>query len=165
MRRRQTRAWQRGGMLAAVAILMSVGTWQFSTDLYAQAPAPSGVPNLSGMYQRSGRGGGEGVWSLNARAKAIIAAFDEAAGPKWDCVAATSPRIITDPYNFRIEQQADRVLLYYEKDDVVRTVWLEGHSIRSPRPANIFCRGTQPGGSRAVTWWSRPLSSLTIRKG
>lgn len=120
MRRRRTRAWQRAAFMAAIATVMSVGTWHRSTGLSAQSPASSGIPNLSGTYTtyRPGggrdRGSGEGVVSLNARAKAIIAAFDEGAGPKWDCVASALPRLVTEPYNFRIEQQADRVLLYYE---------------------------------------------------
>ena len=110
-------------------------------DVSAQSPAASaGIPDLSGTYSQVGRAKGGG-WSLNSRAKAIIAAFDEHAGPKWDCVPATAPRIVTDPYNFRIEQQTDRVLLHYEKDDVVRTVWLEGHGHPTPTPSEYSHQG------------------------
>jgi hypothetical protein len=45
----------------------------------------------------------------------------------YDCVPATVPHILGDPYNFQIEQRPDRVIIKFEKDAVTRTVWLEGH--------------------------------------
>ncbi len=128
---------------AVAALLMITG--YLPLDVGAQSPAASaGIPALSGTYTQIGRAKGDG-WSLNSRAKAIIAAFDEHAGPKWDCVPATAPRIVSDPYNFRIEQEPDRVLLHYEKDDVVRTVWLEGRGHPTPKDGDYWLQGYSTG--------------------
>ena len=71
--------------------------------------------------------------ALTSRAVDFMRNFDEVVSPKYDCVPATSPGIIADPYVWRIEQRRDRVEFHYEKDDVVRTIWLDGR--RHP-PAN-----------------------------
>jgi hypothetical protein len=63
---------------------------------------------------------------LNERAVAHRNTFDETIAPKYDCVEATAPGIIADPYMMTIERQADRVAIRYEKDDVARTAWLDG---------------------------------------
>ena len=68
---------------------------------------------------------------LKARAIGFIQAFDEALGPKYDCAPATMPSLVIDPYNFAIEQQRDRLVFTYEKDDIVRTIWLNG---AGPKP-------------------------------
>lgn len=54
-------------------------------------------------------------------------AIDEFQHPMYDCVPAAVPPILGDPYNFSIEQRSDRVIIRYEKDEMERTVWLEGH--------------------------------------
>jgi hypothetical protein len=36
------------------------------------------------------------------------------------------PSLVIDPYNFAIEQHRDRLVFTYEKDDIVRTIWLNG---------------------------------------
>jgi hypothetical protein len=41
------------------------------------------------------------------------------------------PSLVIDPYNFSIEQQRDRLVFTYEKDDIVRTIWLNG---AGPKP-------------------------------
>jgi hypothetical protein len=87
--------------------------------------------------------GGERL--LTARGKALVAAFDEVAAPKYDCSPATLPIIFGDPYAFRIEQLPDRVNFTYEKDDVVRTVWLEGHGHATPRQGLLFMHGYSTG--------------------
>ena len=46
----------------------------------------------------------------------------------YDCVPATIPHILGDPYNFSIEQQQDRVIFKFEKDAVTRTAWLNGRA-------------------------------------
>src|SRR5258707_15874976 len=51
---------------------------------------------------------------------------DEPISPKYDCQPATPPAIEYDPYNTEITQWPDRVLLRYEQDDQLRTVWLDG---------------------------------------
>jgi hypothetical protein len=47
-------------------------------------------------------------------------------------VQSPIPTLLTDPYPFQIDQKADRVILTYEKEDIVRTIWLEGHG--HPKP-------------------------------
>src|SRR5688572_4083863 len=131
--------------------------------------AKSGVPNLNGIY--NGRRcvpansdvcpemnvkGGERL--LTARGKALVAAFDEYAAPKYDCSPATLPIIFGDPYAWSIEQRADRVIISYEKDDVVRTVWLEGKGPPPPRHGLLFMHGYSTGryeGNQLVIETSR----------
>ena len=71
---------------------------------------------------------------LNERAVAFQGIFDEAIAPKYDCVPSASPAIQYDPYNMEVVQWPDRVMFRYEKDDVLRSVWLDG---REP-PLNEF---------------------------
>ena len=82
---------------------------------------------------------------LKARAIGFSQAFDETLSPRYDCSPAAAPFILRDPYNFAIEQQADRVLLIYEKDDVVRTVWLEGHGHPEPGAYDFTIQGHSRG--------------------
>lgn len=117
--------------------------------------ASTAVPDLSGTY--TGRrcvvssdvcpemnlAGAERI--LTARGKAFAAAFDELAAPKYDCWPATLPTLFGDPYIWQVEQQADRVTLRYEKDDVVRTVWLEGHGHPMPTAGDFFIHGHSTG--------------------
>jgi hypothetical protein len=63
---------------------------------------------------------------LNERALAFLEVFDEAISPKYDCVPSSSPAIQYDPYFMEVVQWPDRVLFRYEKDDQLRTVWLDG---------------------------------------
>ena len=63
---------------------------------------------------------------LNERALAHQKVFDEAIAPKYDCQPATPPAIEYDPYSMEVVQWPDRVLFRYEKDDQLRTVWLDG---------------------------------------
>ncbi len=112
----------------------------------AQIPgASAAIPGLSGIWERAERREVLDPLQLNARAEALRGVLDERAYPKYDCVAATMPRIATDSYNFQIQQQADRVLLMYEKDDVVRTVWMEGHSEPAPSVGEYFLQGYSVG--------------------
>jgi hypothetical protein len=147
----------------ASGILVAAGCLSLGVLAESQN-VPSATPNLSGTY--SGRRcvpansdvcpemnvkGGERL--LTARGKALVAAFDEVAAPKYDCWPATLPIIFGDPYAFRIEQLADRVTFTYEKDDVVRTVWLEGHGHQKPGPGKFFIHGYSTGryeGNRLI---------------
>src|SRR5688572_7961961 len=130
---------------------------------------PAGVPNVSGTF--AGRRcvpaasdvcpemnakGAERL--MTARGKAFIAAFDELAAPKYDCSPAGIPIIFGDPWAVRIEQLPDRVVFTYEKDDVVRTVWLEGHGHKPPRSGLMFMHGYSTGryeGNQLVVETSR----------
>lgn len=144
-----------GAFLSMAAVLLALGA-------SAQSPAaPSGIPDLNGTW--TGRRcvpknsdlcpdfNRESV--VTARAKAFRSTFDELAVPKYDCFPATIPALLTDPYPFLIQQQADRVTFTYEKDDVVRTVWLDGHGHQKPKIGEFFAQGYSTGryeGSQLV---------------
>ncbi len=72
-------------------------------------------------------------------------AFDEPMGTKYSCVQVSLPSLVADPYAFGIEQLEDRVVLTYEKDDVVRTVWLEGYGHPQPGPYGFSIQGHSIG--------------------
>jgi hypothetical protein len=113
--------------------------------LVAQDEAlPVVVPDLVGVWDGGARvrpiNGPNQPWTpanfpvLNERALAFQQIFDEAIAPKYDCVPSSSPALQYDPYYMEVVQWPDRVLLRYEKDDQLRTVWLDG---REP-PANEY---------------------------
>jgi hypothetical protein len=128
----------------SAAALVAAGAWIGPPAAYGQAA----TPDLSGIWTRA-----EGTTRLsppveellNGRGRALRGVLDEQAYPKYDCVAATMPRITTDSYNFQIRQEPDRVLLMYEKDDVVRTVWLRGHGHPEPKSGEYFLQGYSTG--------------------
>lgn len=104
------------------------------------------VPDLDGgwAWGRCADGTGFGCMLLEAddprltvRARAFRDAFDEVAAPKYDCAPMTIPHMFTDPYSYRIEQLPDRIIFTYGKDDVVRTVWLDGNDHPVP-PLNLY---------------------------
>lgn len=104
--------------------------------------ASNDIPDLDGLWSfpqcAEGRFSGctvlrEDDARLTERARAYQAVIDEMAQPKYDCAPMPIPHMWTDPYSYRIEQLEDRVRIYYGKDDVVRTIWLEGHG--HPKPA------------------------------
>jgi hypothetical protein len=80
---------------------------------------------------------------LTPRAMAFIEAFDETLGPKYDCQPNVMPTLIVDPYDFRIEAEADRMLFTYEKDDIVRTIWLGAHP--EPKAGDYTLQGHSHG--------------------
>lgn len=107
----------------------------------AQA-AEDAIPDLRGVWQWGQCVGADGFRCmlleqddarLTGRAKAYRDAIEEAAQPKYDCAPISIPHLWTDPYSHQIEQFDDRVVFTYGKDDVVRTVWLDGHG--HPQPA------------------------------
>jgi len=79
---------------------------------------------------------------LNTRAKAYQEVWEETVAPKYDCQPASSPAIQYDPYHMQITQWPDRVLLRYEKDDQLRTVWLDG---REPSAVDFSLQGFSVG--------------------
>jgi len=123
-----------------VPLVLACATSIVTAEADAQT-ARGGIPDLTGVWQFGFcDGGGRGCTLLEedsalltGRAKAYRDAIDEVAQPKYDCAPMPVPHIWTDPYSFQIEQHDDRVLIIYGKDDIVRTVWLEGHG--HPRPA------------------------------
>jgi hypothetical protein len=124
MRRTATTAFV-GRALRAAAVAAGLAVACLPAALYAQAPTE--IPNLTGIWARAGRAITPDELPLNARGIALREAIDESLAPMYDCVPATVPHILGDPYNFQIEQQPDRVMIRFEKDAVTRTVWLEGH--------------------------------------
>jgi hypothetical protein len=94
------------------------------------------VPDLAGIWDGGTRSrpvnsetvpwGKDNAPVLNERGLAYQKIFDEALSPKYDCQPATSPAIQYDPYAMQVVQWPDRVLIRYEKDDQLRTVWLNG---------------------------------------
>jgi hypothetical protein len=133
--------------------------------LPAYSQTPPGVPDVSGIWAwgrcvaEGGGGGGRGFGGggigcmiiepdderLTDRARAFVAAFDEIAQPKYDCAPMSIPHMYTDPYEYQLEQFEDRVIITYEKDDVVRTVWLEGHGHERPPINQFFYHGYATG--------------------
>ena len=118
-----------------------------------QSSSPAG-PDLSGVWGWGRCVDGTGFNCmiiepddplLTERARAFQEAFDEIAAPKYDCAPMSVPHLYTDPYAYRIEQLKDRVILSYEKDDVVRTVWLEGHGHQRPPLNQFFIHGYATG--------------------
>lgn len=79
---------------------------------------------------------------LNERGLAYMKAFDEAVAPKYDCVPSSSPAIQYDPYHMQLVQWPDRVVIRYEKDDVTRTIWMDG---RKPTVQDYSLQGFSVG--------------------
>lgn len=80
---------------------------------------------------------------MNTRVRAWLEFVDEALSPKYDCVGASVPNILMDPQPWEWELQSDRVVLTYEKDTVVRIVWMDGRS--HPPPTEVFNHGHSIG--------------------
>ena len=116
------------------------------------APGASEIPDLVGVWDGGGRvrpvNGPNMPWTpdnfpvLNERALAYQGVFDEALAPKYDCVPSSSPALQYDPYFSEVVQWPDRVMFRYEKDDQLRTVWLDG---RTPTPLNYTVQGFSVG--------------------
>ena len=137
--------------LAATAALLAVAISGASVGVTAQTVAVE-VPDLVGVWDGGGRvrrvNGPNMPWTsdnfpvLNERALAFQEVFDEAIAPKYDCVPATPPALQYDPYFMEAVQWPDRVLFRYEKDDQLRTVWLDG---REPPPNEFSVQGFSVG--------------------
>lgn len=134
----------------------------FATGSVLNAQDEAAIPTLDGTWD-GGFGArpvnGENVpWGeenfpkLNARALAYQETWEETMAPKYDCQPASSPAIQYDPYNMKVTQWPDRVLFSYEKDDQLRTVWLDG---REPKATDFSIQGFSTGyyedGSLYVT--------------
>ena len=97
---------------------------------------PTKIPSLEGTWDGTTRArpvnsetvpwGKDNFPVLNERARAYQKVFDEALSPKYDCQPSSSPAIQYDPYSMQVLQWPDRVVLRYEKDDQIRTIWLDG---------------------------------------
>ena len=137
--------------LCALALTLGFAVPQFSTRSIAQS-IDSHIPDLAGIWD----GGfsvrpvnGENVpWGednfpvLNERAKAYQQVWEEIMAPKYDCQPASSPAIQYDPYHMQVTQWPERVMFRYEKDDQLRTVWLDG---RVPSSTDYGVQGFSVG--------------------
>jgi len=131
--------------ISSAALLLGLAQQSFA--------ASNDTPNLNGVWQWGQCTDGTGFncmlleeddHRLTNRAKAYRDAIDEVAQPKYDCAPMSIPHMWTDPYSHQIEQFDDRVVLTYEKDDVVRTVWLDGNGPK-PKPNEYFNFGHSVG--------------------
>ncbi len=140
------RRYEKYGFRAPVLgkLVASVGLFS-ATQFAASSLSAQAVPDLAGIWDRRGIVGVTEPMQLTARAIGFSQAFDEVLSPRYDCSPAAAPFIVRDPYNFAIEQQRDRVLLIYEKDDVVRTVWLEGFEHADAGPYDYTIQGYSSG--------------------
>ncbi len=135
--------------LASLALLLMVGPG--ARQAGAQQTG-GGIPDLEGIWDGSPRARpinnanmpwtGENFPKLNARALAYQQIWEEIIAPKYDCQPASSPAIQYDPYHMQVTQWPDRVLFRYEKDDQLRTVWLDG---RAPRAEEFSIQGFSTG--------------------
>ena len=119
-----------GTALAADAAIPQLsGVWQFGRCVRdnGEVAQPFGGPGGNCMLLE------ENDARLTERAKAYRDAIEEAAQPKYDCAPISIPHMWSDPYSYQIEQKDDRVVITYGKDDVVRTIWLDGKG--HPKPA------------------------------
>jgi len=146
---------------SAVLAVLGLSAAYAIPQLNAQSPDAE-IPDLEGVWDGGGRArpvnGTDMPWTsenfpvLNERALAYQEAFEEIISPKYDCQPASSPAIQYDPYHFEVTQWPDRVLLRYEKDDQLRTVWLDG---RQPTAVDYSIQGFSTGyyqdGSLHVT--------------
>jgi hypothetical protein len=144
----------------AVAIV-AAGAALALPRMYAQGPRAGAIPNLAGMWN-GGAGarptnservpwGGETFPDLNERAKAFQQVFEEIMAPKYDCYPSSSPAVQYDPYHMEVVQWPDRVLFRYEKDDVLRTVWLDGrHAGTQEYTVQGFSTGRYEGDALIV---------------
>ena len=138
-----------------IAYIVVFGSFTTALSAQTQVDRPR-IPDLGGVFtgrtcvsadvevcpEMSREGAAQ--W-LTARARAFAEAFDELAAPKYDCGPATLPGLFGDPYAFQVEQLSDRITLTYEKDDVVRTIWLEGHEHPAPTAGAFFVHGYSIG--------------------
>ncbi len=142
---------RRSTLLASVTLAMVIGGLTVPTTR-AQT-APEAVPDLVGTWDGSPRSRpingpampwvpGQNFPVLNERGLAYQAAFDEALAPKYDCVPSSSPALQYDPYPMEVVQWPDRVMFRYEKDDQLRTVWLDG---REPTSLDYSVQGFSVG--------------------
>ena len=134
----------RRGTLGAATLTVLLAVAYLPRGLNAQS-LEADTPDLTGIWGRQGLVKSPDPMRLTARAIGFSQAFDEALSPRYDCSPVALPFIIRDPYNFAIEQQSDRVILRYEKDDVTRTIWLEGYGHAEPGPYGFTIQGHSTG--------------------
>jgi hypothetical protein len=148
----------KGTFSGALALAAMLG---YPMAIAVQGQSTSAIPNLEGTWDGGTRArpvnservpwGKDNFPVLNERAIAYQKVFDEIVAPKYDCQPSSSPAIQYDPYMMQVVQWPDRVMFRYEKDDQLRTVWLDGR-----RPTSVdfslqgFSVGRYEGGALLV---------------
>jgi hypothetical protein len=131
-----------------IAVLPLTTAGHLTIRLHAQSAAASpAIPNLTGIWHRKGplNGKPNPPMAPTNRAVGFDNAFDNTLQPTYDCSPMPIPALTNDNYDFQITQQADRVIIRYEKMDVVRTVWLEGHGHPKPGAYDYTIQGHSVG--------------------
>jgi hypothetical protein len=118
---------------ALVALLTLVAYPPVSASAQSSAAAAA-IPRLAGIWHRQGPldGKRDPPMMPTNRALGFEKAYENALSPTYDCVPTPMPAVANDNYDFQIEQKPDRVIMTYEKMDVVRTIWLDGHGHPEP---------------------------------
>lgn len=159
MRETDSRAPARRG-IGPIACAAALAVMAVATPEPASAQDEvAAIPDLAGVWDGGGRARringpnapwvpGENFPVLNERGLAFQSIFDEAIAPKYDCVPSSSPAIQYDPYYMEVVQWPDQVLFRYEKDDQLRTVWMDG---REPPPNEYTIQGFSVGRYEADT--------------
>jgi hypothetical protein len=150
---RNGNSWQRVIVTRAVAVMLLAIS---ATPVGAQSGSGSSpIPKLTGIWHRKGPLNGKPNQPPvpTNRAAGFNQAFDDGFNPTYDCSPTPIPGLINDDYDFQMTQQADRVIIRYEKMDVVRTIWLEGHGHPKPESNDYTNQGHSFGryeGGRLV---------------
>ena len=126
----------RAPLACATLLAAALGVSGATAGAQQQIYDPTKIPSLEGIWDGTTRArpvnsesvpwGKDNFPVLNERALAYQKVFDEALSPKYDCQPSSSPAIQYDPYSMQVLQWPDRVIFRYEKDDQIRTVWLDG---------------------------------------
>ena len=135
----------------ALAVLLSLVVSYANAPLSAQSE-DSPIPDLAGIWNGGTRArpvnsetvpwGEENFPKLTERALAYQQVWDEIMAPKYDCQPSSSPALQYDPYHMQVVQWPDRVMFRYEKDDQLRTVWMDG---RQPKSVDFSLQGFSVG--------------------
>lgn len=141
--------WIRGWAACALVALLLI---TYSIDQPSAQSVDSHIPDLAGIWDGTPRArpvnGPNVPWGednfpvLTERAVAYQQVWEEIMAPKYDCQPASSPAIQYDPYHMQVTQWPDRVMFRYEKDDQLRTVWLDG---REPSATDFSLQGFSVG--------------------
>ena len=140
------------GLALTAMVVVLVATPEMAIAQSGTERAEPQIPDLVGVWDGGGQArpvnGPNMPWTpenfpvLNERALAYQAVFDEALAPKYDCVPSASPALQYDPYFMEVVQWPDRVMFRYEKDDQLRTVWLDD---RTATPLDHTIQGFSVG--------------------
>lgn len=133
-------------------VILLVGFSIAGSQMVCAQAIDGDIPDLAGTWDGGGRArpvndttvpwGEANFPKLNARALAYQEVWEETMAPKYDCQPASSPAIQYDPYHMEVTQWPDRVLFRYEKDDQLRTIWLDG---RQPTAVDFSIQGFSVG--------------------